>query len=214
MVGVTATPLAPTIVGGVAWITVQTSSPLGDMVTAVGPIAPWLVTPQLTSDVTDRVQYLVSRAGDAAAKAIAADSALCSRCVRSVMRAAAGSIEDASRIVVPQKDGDRERYAAAFQAVNQDFQRVQQSLTELSSEAAVGRVRSAEDANLQVSGAAWSPYYEGAGAPMHVGQWSDYKLCACGDPTVNASKPTMVVSGDPHTGGCGPDCGCASCRAA
>lgn len=47
----------------------------------------------------------------------------------------------------------------------------------------------------RVKGSPYAHLYEQGGWPMKAGQWQDYKLCACGDPTDAKSEPTMIVSG-------------------
>jgi hypothetical protein len=202
---VRANPVAPAIVGGSGWVTVQALSTLGATVTQVGPVPVLYITPTLTAAVTSRVRALVQQASDDASQAIAADSSLCSRCVRTLLRSAVGSAADASKIITPEQPGDQARYTAAWAAVGAHVQRIQRALAALSAEAATGQVRDAADDTLHVTGAP-----NVGGAPIKAGQWSEYKLCACGDPSVEESKPTMIVAGvnAPHHAGGRHHTGC------
>ncbi len=222
---VSVSALPPAVVDdGSVWLVFQSASPLGDVTTHVGPVGPGILTPAVIARAAARVQGMVTHANTQAAKALTADASLCSRCVRTVMRMALGSLPDANLVVAPEKPDDVPRYAAAWRAVGPQAQKVQRWLAELSAEAQQGYVLELADKTLHVTGAP-----NVGGAPIKAGQWSEYKLCACGDPSVGESKPVMVVAGAGagmthtgathagaahHTGCAGPGkCPCASCAA-
>ena len=193
--------------GLTAWFDVASSSSLGDVHTAVGPVQGHAITPQLAANVVDRVKALVDHASKDAGLVIQENAQLCSRCIRTILRMAIGSQADARTIANPTKDGDAQRYASASQVLAPHVARLQAALQELNAEAATGTVRDAADATLQVPSTS-NPHaalYENAGAPMHVGQWTDYKLCACGDPTDRTSMPKMLVGAVPASGSSGSD---------
>ena len=146
------------------------------------------------------------------------------------MRSALGSPDDAQLIITGGKPGDRQRYQIAWKVLGKDVQSVQGALAKLRKEAVAGVVGAAKthvgaspDVTLTVEGSPWAHLYEQGGWPLKAGQWEDYKICACGDPTVAKTEPTMMVSGVPaapvgdlamaaiaaaspgahHVGGCG-----------
>ena len=188
--------------GTSAWLGFDSTSSLGDVHTLVGPIPGSHVTGTLAAAASDRLRALVEHACDDAGVVIAQNPFLCSRCVRTILRMALGSQVDARAIANPTKDGDAQRYASASQRLAPHVTRIRASLAELCQEAATGSVQDVADATLQVPpGSKWEALYEKSGAPMHVGQWSDYKLCACGDPTDRTSMPKMLVGAIPSSSG-------------
>jgi hypothetical protein len=196
------TTAAPRLVwqGAAAWLDVAHSSSLGDGVhTLVGPVPGSLITPALAAAVIDRVKAMVDHASADAGVVIQQNAQLCSRCIRTILRMALGSRVDAQAIANPTKDGDAQRYANASQVLAPYVARIQADLQELNQEAATGSVRDSMDVTLQVPSGnnPHADLYERAGAPMHVGQWTDYKLCACGDPTDRTSLPQMIVGALP-----------------
>ena len=137
-------------------------------------------------------------------QAVAKNPQMCSRCARTLMRSALGSPDDAQLILTGGKPGDRQRYAVAWGALGHGVQSVQGALAKLRQEAVAGVVapRTAvgatdADATLVVEGSPWAHLYEQGGWPLKAGQWQDYKLCACGDPTAAKTEPVMIVSGVP-----------------
>lgn len=195
--------------GPTSWFDVSHASSLGDSRTYVGPVPSHVLSPQMTAAVSSRVGAVVEQACEMVGQAIAKNPQVCSRCARTLMRSALGSPQDAQLIMSGGKPGDRARYDVAWKAIGKDVQAVQGALAKLRREAVSGVVTlgaaalpathagAGPDATLTVEGSPWAHLYEQGGWPLKAGQWEDYKLCACGDPTVAKTEPTMIVSGVP-----------------
>jgi hypothetical protein len=191
--------------GHSSWFDVGHSSSLGDGRTFVGPVPSRVLSPAITAAVASRVGAIVEQACQLTGQAISKNPQMCSRCARTLMRSALGSPEDARLIMAGGKPGDRKRYDIAWKLLGKDVQSVQGALATLRREAASGIVaastapaRTADpDVTLTVKDSPWAHLYEQGGWPLKAGQWQDYKLCACGDPTVAKTEPTMIVSGVP-----------------
>ncbi len=179
---------------GMAWLDVRVSSSLGETSPWLGPTAPVYVTPRLADAVCARVEGIVSVVAAAAGRAVAADPSLCSRCVRTLARSALGTVTDAAKVVSPDNPRDPARYTAAWRALGGPMLHAQAAVEALRQEVSAGSVLDPVDAALTVTGASkWRDHYERAGAPLKAGQWTEYKLCACGDPTNVESTPEMLV---------------------
>ena len=193
--------------GPTSWFDVAHASSLGDSRTYVGPVQSHLLSPQITAAVGSRVGAVVEQACEMVGQAVARNPQMCSRCARTLMRSALGSPEDAQLIMTGGKPGDRKRYEVAWGVLGRGVQSVQSALAKLRREAAAGMVSAPEphathtgagpDATLVVEGSPWAHLYEQGGWPLKAGQWEDYKLCACGDPTAAKPEPVMIVSGVP-----------------
>jgi len=187
--------------GPTSWFDVAHSSSLGDSRTYVGPVPSHVLSPQMTAAVSSCVGAVVEQACQVVGQVVAKNPEVCSRCARTLMRSALGSPADAQLIMSGGKPGDSKRYDIAWKAMGKDVQAVQGVLAKLRKDAAAGRVTHTgatdADATLTVEGSPWAHLYEQGGWPLKAGQWQDYKLCACGDPTIAKTEPTMIVSGVP-----------------
>lgn len=172
--------------GPAAWIEVAYDAPLGHAVTYVGPMSPAIATPALAQAVGERVRRIVDRASEHVGQVVGATKC-CARCTRTLMRSALGSPVDAAAVMLPQP-GDIAKYAAAWKALGPSVRAAQVAMGRVRMEAVRGYVR-ADD--VEMTGAA--ALYQQGGWPLKAGQFTDYKLCACGNPTDAASKPTMLV---------------------
>ncbi len=216
-----------------SWVDVAYSSALGDSHAYVGPLPSNVLSPALTEAVAGRLRGVIEQASEVVGQVLAQNSTICSRCARTLMRSALGSPEDSAVIIAGGKPGDDPRYALAWRALGKHVQVVQAAMQQLRDEAVAGAVQPPYtptcavggsgagddhvDLSLRVTGSPWAYLYEQAGWPMKAGQFDEYKLCACGDPTVDDPKIAMIVSGVPpvaesapkghdHVGGSA--CGC------
>jgi len=196
--------------GPASWIGVGYDSPLGRSIAHVGPLPTRVLSPELVAAVGTRVRAAIEQVCQQVGIAIAEHPEICSRCARTMMRSALGSPEDAAAIIAPSKPGDRQRYELVWKAMGPQVQAVQAAMAKLRAEATSGTVLDAAPTHV---GDATARLYKEEGWPLKAGQWTDFKLCACGDPTDAKSKPTMLVAGVPalappseqehHVGGCG-----------
>ncbi len=203
--------------GPTSWFDVAHSSSLGDSRSYVGPVPSRVLSPTLTAAVGARVQDVVEQACEMVGQAIVKNPQMCSRCARTLMRSALVSPVDSALVMTGKNPGDRERYAIAWRAMGPQVQAVQAAMAQLRAEAAAGVVRVREtagrtqdavDPTLTVKNSPWAPLYEQGGWPLKAGQWTDYQMCACGDPTVANTQAATLVSGASHHAGAAPACGC------
>ena len=179
------------------------SSPIGDVRFGIRAPAP---LDSVAMDAVDRAaRKIASYAGTVAEAAVSANSQLCIRCARTLMRAAMG--DHAARQAVraaaagtPLKAGDDKRYELVDKAIGDRIQQVRLATEELAQSVGSGQIAGLVEQIFQQAAASnpWNPLYQqtGAGWPMKKGQWSDYKSCACGAPD-SGQAPADMGSTDP-----------------
>jgi hypothetical protein len=174
--------------------------PLGACVTALGPLHPDAMRdPVLLSAIEDCVTKIASVAGAAAGRALAADPRLCSRCLRTLLRAvlgdgAANHAVTSARAGRPLRPGDDKGYAMAAPAVRHAAGQARAAMQALSDQLYVGMTGPIiEQAMTSVGPNPWDAFYEMTGAPMKAGQWSEYKSCACGEPGTGQKPSALPV---------------------
>jgi hypothetical protein len=202
--------------GPTSWIDVAYESPIGEASTYVGPLPTRVLSPDFVGAVAARVRGVIEQASEHVGRAIAAHQKLCARCARTLMRSAIGSPVDAAAVVKGASAADRDRYATAWSAMGADVSAVQSAMARVRSDAALGVAP--RPTPQRVGDAALAHLYTDGGWPLKAGQWADFKMCSCGDPTDPTAKATMLVSGVPvaepsktahHVGGA---CGCQPAR--
>jgi hypothetical protein len=207
----TVSVLQPPVPTGAAWVLVHVpDSGLGDLLLTLGPGPVMLLTPELLSAADERVRSIATAAMAAVAQALASNPKLCSRCARTLMRAAMGSQADRDKVSNP-TNGDDKRYMAAWQALEPQIRAARRDTELLSAQIQQGDIGVVIQQAAQ-SAAARNPYgpmYESAGWPMQAGQWGDYKACACGEPGTG-QQPVQMAGALPSGAcscGCGGSCG-------
>jgi hypothetical protein len=214
-IGTTQIDVLP-VPGGLTSVVLRApDSALGDLALALGP-APSGVTRGMLIAIEDRVRGIAITAGNAVGRAIVENPNVCARCSRILMRAAMGNAADIAKVQDP-GPVDNGRMRLAWAMLSSGARQAQLAMGGLNQEIQRGSVQASptrwpttqEVTQVEMTGAASiaMDYAEASGAPVPLGQWTEFKACACAAPG-SGGQPTTMVGAVPKSG-CG--CGCGTC---